>query len=118
MRRLMILLLLAACSKSEKPAVDLIHDVASEVKTKPRVEVSIRLDHEQPLPADLDLQKSLEDRVERENVGRLVSSGTKPGYIYLTVEVEQTADAIAKLQQMLRSAGVIDRASFRVIVKS
>ena len=118
MRRLMILLLLAACSKSGKPAVDLIHDVASEVRTKPRIEVSIRLNQDQPLPADLELQKSLEDRVERENVGRLVSSGTKPGYIYVTVEVEQTADAIAKLQEILRKDGVMDRASFRVIVKS
>ena len=74
MRYLLIILLLAACGEHSKPAVDLIHDVASEVRTKPRVEVSIRLDHDNPLPADIQLQRTIEDRVERENIGHLVSS--------------------------------------------
>ena len=118
MRRLLILLFLAACAKGEKPAVDLIRDVASEVKTKPRVEVSVKLPKDDATPADLQMQKTIEDHIERQNVGRLVGSGTRPGSLYITVEVEQTADAIEKLRTVMRSEGVLDRASFRVIAGS
>ena len=106
---------MVACSKTEKPAIDLIHEVAANVKTKPRVEVSIKLPQDAALPADLQLQKTIEDHIERENVGRLVSSGTRPASLYITVEVDQTADAIEKLRSVMRSEGVLDRASFRVI---
>jgi len=116
MRRLAIILLVtAACAKGEKPAVDLINEVASDVKTKPRVEVSIKLPKDDPTPADLQMQKTIEDHIERQNVGRLVNSGSRPGSLFITVEVEQTADAIEKLRTVMRSEGVLDRASFRVI---
>jgi predicted TIM-barrel enzyme len=115
MRHLALLLLLAiGCTRAEKPG-DLLRDVASEVRTKPRVEVSVKLDHEEATAADLQLQRSVEDRVERENVGRLVSSGTRAGYLFITVEVEKTADAIEKLRAVLRSEGLLERSSFRVI---
>jgi len=118
MRRLVLIFLLVACSKSERPAIDLIHEVAANVKTKPRVEVSIKLPQDAALPADLQQQKAIEEHIERENVGRLVNSGTRPASMYITVEVEQTADAIEKLRNVMRSEGVLDRASFRVIAGS
>jgi hypothetical protein len=119
MRRLVFVLLLsAACTKGEKPAADLIHEVASDVKTKPRVEVSIKLPKDDATPADLQLQKTIEDHIERENVGRLVNSGSRPGSLFITVEVDQTADAIEKLRNIMRTEGVLDRASFRVIAGS
>jgi hypothetical protein len=115
MRRMAIVFLFSlACTKGEKPA-DLIHQVAEEVKTKPRVEVSIKLPKDDPTPADLQMQKTIEDHIERQNVGRLVNSGSRPGSLFITVEVEQTADAIEKLRTVMRSEGVLDRASFRVI---
>ena len=116
MRRVIILLLLIGCAKSEKPAVvDLIHEVASEMRTKPRIEINLNLPQDQPTPAELDLQRSIEDRIEREHVGRLVGSGTHAGSMFIVVEVEQTADSMEKLRALLRSAGVLQRSSFRVI---
>jgi len=112
-KRIVLVLLLIGCAKSEKPA-DLVRDVASEVRTKPRIEVSVKLDQEEPSPAEIGLQRSIEDRIERENVGRLISSGTRAGYLFITVEVEQTADSIEKLRNVLRSAGVLERSSFKV----
>jgi hypothetical protein len=114
-RRAIFLLLLLGCSKGEKAGVDLIHEVASEVRTKPWVEVSVRLPQDQPAVADIELQRAIEDRIERDHVGRLVSSGFRPGFLYVTVEVEQTAEAIERLRAVLRSAGVLPRSSFRVI---
>jgi hypothetical protein len=117
MRRFVFVLLLAACAKGERPA-DLVHQVAEEVKTKPRVEVSIKLPKDDATPADLQLQRTIEDHIERQNVGRLVNSGSRPGALFITVEVDQTADAIEKLRTVMRSEGVLDRASFRVIAGS
>lgn len=114
MRRAILFLLLIGCAKAEKPATDLIHDVASEVSTKPRIEMDVRLPQDEPAPADLALQRSIEDRIEREHVGRLVASGTGPGFLYITVEVEQTANAIETLRRVARDAGVLERTSFKV----
>lgn len=115
-RQAIILLLLIGCAKSERPAVvDLIHEVASEVRTKPRIEINLNLPQDLPTPAELDLQRSIEDRIEREHVGRLVGSGTHAGSMFIVVEVEQTADSMEKLRALLRSAGVLQRSSFRVI---
>jgi hypothetical protein len=117
-RRAIILLLLIACAKSERPAaVDLIHEVANEVRTKPRIAIDVRLPQEQPTPSDLDLQRSLEDRIEREHIGRLVTSGSHAGSLFIVVEVEKTADAMEKLRTLLRSAGVLKQSSFRVIAE-
>lgn len=119
MRRLAIVLLLSvACAKGEKPAVDLVRDVAANVQTKPRVEVAIKLPQDEATAADVQLQRTIEDHIERQNVGRLVGSGTRPGALFITVEVEQTADAIEKLRNLLRAEGVLDRASFRVMAGS
>jgi hypothetical protein len=113
-RAILFFLLVTACAKAEKPATDLIHEVASEVSTKPRIEMDVRLPQDQPAPADLALQRSIEDRIEREHVGRLVTSGTGPGFLYITVEVEQTANAIETLRRVARDAGVLERTSFKV----
>jgi len=109
------LLALFACSKSEtSPTVDLIKTVASEARTKPRVEVAIKLGTEQPTPDDLALQKSIEDKIEEAHVGRLISSGTNAGFMTITVEVDNTADGIAKIRSVLQAAGVLNSSSFKV----
>lgn len=110
-----IFIALFACSKSEtSPTVDLIKTVASEARAKPRVEVSIKLGAEQPTPDDLALQKSIEDKIEEAHVGRLISSGTNAGFMTITVEVDNTADGIAKIRSVLQAAGVLNRSSFKV----
>ena len=106
---------LLACGKTETSAtVDLVKTIATESRTKPRVEVSVKMTGEQPVPEDLVLQKTIEDRIEQAHIGRLFSSGTDSGYINVTVEVDNTADAIAKLRALLQTAGALNRASFKV----
>ncbi len=108
-------LLLVACGKSEQSStIDLIKTVASEARTKPRVEVSIKTKADQPAPDELALQKTIEDKIEEAHIGRLVSSGAAAGFMTITVEVENTADAMTKLRPVLQSAGVLDRSSFKV----
>jgi hypothetical protein len=109
-------LLLCVCAKSERMSTaDLVKQVAGEARPKMRVEVVIRASADQATPEDQALLRSIEDAVERKNVGRLVSSGTQPGQLFLIVEVENTADATTTLRSILKTAGVRNRSSFKVI---
>ena len=110
---LLLLLLLIACGKKEG-TIDLIKTVASEARTKPRVEMDVRMSGDAAAPEDLALQKTIEDRIEQAHVGRLVSSGTVPGFIRIVVEVENTATAIEDLRKIAQAAGAQDRTSFKV----
>jgi hypothetical protein len=110
---LAIAFLLAACAKSEG-TIDLVKNIATEARTKPRVEVMVKMSGEQAAPEDLALQKSIEDRIEQAHVGRLISSGNESGFMRITVEVDNTADSIAKMRKVLQTLGVLERASFKV----
>jgi hypothetical protein len=111
----LILLILFACGKNETSStVDLVKTIATESRTKPHVEVSVKLNGEQPVPEELALQKTIEDRIEQAHIGRLISSGSNAGYLNVTVEVDNTADAIAKLRTILQNVGALNRASFKV----
>ena len=109
----LILLLAAGCGKSEG-TIDLVKTVASEARTKPRVEMSIKLADETPTPDELALQKTIEDKIEQAHAGRLVSSGNTAGFMHIVVEVENTADAITKLRSVAQATGVVSRTSFKV----
>lgn len=113
------LLALTACAKSDEKsaAIDLIDQVATEVREKPWVQMLIRVAGETPTDEELQLQRSIEDAIETERIGRLTASGTQPGYIFVTVEAESSADAIEKLRAIALSKGVIGDTSFRVLTE-
>ena len=101
-------LLLAGCQAKE--AVDLVKDVSTEMRQKARVQVIVRSETE-----DLTLRKALEDRIEQEGIGRVVSSGAGSGQIDVTVEVENTAEAIPKIRKILLELGVLAEANYKVL---
>ncbi len=110
-------ILLGACGKKDDPTV-LMREVATEVKDKPRVQLILKIAAEQPTPEDLKLRTSLEDRIDNERIGRLISSGGGSGQMDITVEVDNTADGIAKLRAIALDAGVLKQASFKVLPSS
>jgi hypothetical protein len=95
MRRLLSLLIVAgaiACDKGgNSSTVDLIKTVATEARLK-----------------------TIEDRVEKARIGRLVSSGTEAGFMNVVVEVDNTATAISQLRKEAQEVGVLERSSFKV----
>ena len=66
------------------------------------------------MPADLQLQRSIEDRIEREHIGRVVTSGSTPGAMNITVEVDETVKSIDKIRLLLRESGVLNRSSVKI----
>jgi hypothetical protein len=109
-------LIVGACSKSERMSTaDLVKQVATEARTKLRVQVMIRASADEPTAEDQALLRSIENAIERRNAGRLVSSGTEAGFLFVTIEVENTADATTTLRSILKDAGVLKRSSLKVI---
>src|SRR5687767_8060513 len=109
---------LIACGGNEagvQPAAEIIREVTTGIRSNARVHVSVRASAEEPTPEDIELRKRLEDRIEQENIGRLISSSGGAGYVDLVVEVENTADAIPRIQEILRSMDAARDASFKVI---
>ena len=118
MRNLLLLLVVTAiaCGKSENSStVDLIKTVASESRTKARVVMSVKMAGDQPTADDLALLKTIEDRVEKAHIGRLMSSGTEAGFMNLVIEADNTADAISELRKEAAGVGVLERSSFKVL---
>ncbi|HUP50767.1 MAG TPA: hypothetical protein VNA04_18480 [Thermoanaerobaculia bacterium] len=114
----LLLLAFSACGPSEpgvQPATEIIREVGGAMRPKMRVQVSIKAGAEEPGAEDLELRRRLEEQIEQENIGRLVSSGAGAGQFDVTVEVENTAEAIPRIQAILRSMNLERRASFRVI---
>ena len=108
-------LALLACGRSETSStVDLVKKIATESRTKPRVEVSVKLNNMEPATDDLALQKTIEDRIEQAHIGRLISSGSDPGSMHIVVEVDNTAEAITKIRAILRDAGALNQSSIKV----
>jgi hypothetical protein len=113
---LMIFLLVCACRRSEQNALDVVHQAIDDARTKPRVEIQIRLaGSDPPSPADLQLQRAMEDRIEREHIGRVISTGSGPGSMSLEIEVDETVISIGKLRALLHSAGVLNRSTVKIV---
>lgn len=111
---LFLLLLLLACDQ-KKEAADLVRETIDAARADDRVVIQVRLDRaELPSADDLALRQQLEERIERENVGRVVESKAEVGYYEITVEVKNTADAVPRIRAMLGEAGVLERTQVRV----
>jgi hypothetical protein len=108
-----LIVLPLACG-GENPT-NFMKDVAAQVKTHPRVQMSIRLRGEEPTSEELELRRQVEQRIEQDNVGRLISTGAGGGYMDLTVEVDNTADAIEKMRKIALDLEVLRGTSFKVL---
>ncbi len=107
---------LVACRKVERSSgVDLAREVATQIRERPRVQLFVKLAGEEATKEELDLRHRIEERIEQQNIGRLISSGSGSGFMDVTVEVENTADAISQLRKVLQSFGLLKRSSFKVI---
>ena len=123
MRRLVVLALLLAlcagsCQRKEREStgpLDVIHQTLEAARPSTRVQIDIMCEKENPSPAELQLQQAIEKRIEQEHVGRVVDDGAGPSYVRINVEVNETATSIGKLRAILQAAGVLHRASVKIV---
>ena len=118
MRGLLIaLLLLTACGETETADVaKVVKETVDAAREKQRVVVHVRLvKTEMPSAEELEERRQLEELIEVDRVGQVVESSAGVGYYAITVEVDSTADAVPRIEAMLREANLRDRASVRVL---
>ena len=113
-RYLMLILAVFACSPTPETR-DAIKEVVADTKTKPRIVVQIRLlEPGYPTEKDLELRQSIEKLIEEQHIGAVVGQEAAPGHMDFTIEVDSTMDAIPRVEDILREAGVKDRSAIRV----
>jgi|SRR5436189_6392518 len=113
MRRLIVIALLLISCKG-KP-LEAIHQTIDEARTRTKVQIDIRTEKQDPSPAELQLQQAIEKKIEDEHVAHVVNDGSGPGYVRINVEVDDKATAIDKLRGVVRDAGVLDRATVKIL---
>ena len=96
---------------------EVIREVSTGLRQTYRVQMSVRASAEEPAAEDVALRKQIEDRIDAENIGRLVSSSGGAGRMEIIVEVDDTPTAISKMQNALRDLDVQRDVTFKVLPK-
>jgi hypothetical protein len=113
MKWLLLALLLFGC-KGE--STEFVKRTIAETRTKPRVNVQIRLDRaEEPNADELEQRRKLEADIEQQNIGAVLDSQAGTGYIGFTVEVDDTTISIPRIRTLLQNAGVLQRSTIKLV---
>ena len=113
---LALLLTLAACGGTESSEVnEVVKQSVDALRNKERVVVQVRLEKSE-LPSDTDLaeRRRLEEEIEVGRIGRIVVTGAGVGYYDITIEVDSSADAVPRIEAMLRAENLRERTTVRV----
>jgi hypothetical protein len=108
-------LIVVSCKAKESGGLlDVIHQTIDEARARPKVQIDIRTEKQNPSPGELQAQQDIEKRIEMEHVAHVVSDGSGPGYVRINVELDDKT-AIDKLRAIVRDAGLSDRATVKVL---
>ena len=111
---ILLVLCLVGCNKGE--STEFVKRTIAETRTKPRVNVQIRLDRtEEPNADELEQRRKLEADIEQQNIGAVLDSQAGTGYMGFTVEVDDTTVAIPKIRMLLQNAGVLQRSTIKIV---
>ncbi|HUJ15329.1 MAG TPA: hypothetical protein VL284_16200 [Thermoanaerobaculia bacterium] len=116
-RAVLVLALVAVACGPKESVVAAIRQTVDQARTPPRVQIDIVTEKPDPSPAELQLQQTIETRIEKEHVAHVVNDGSGPGYVRINVEIDpkDRATANEKLRAILRDAGVSDRSVVKVL---
>lgn len=115
-----ILLLCFGCGAPETSEVlEVVKETVDAARPKERIVIQVRLEQSaMPSAEDLAVRQRIEEQIGEGRAGRVVSSGGGVGYFDITVEVESTADAIPKVEALLRENRLQERTTIRILGRS
>lgn len=107
---LAVALLLAACKGDERDAAaTVVKETLQAVRPKQQVVIQVR-------DEDLALRNAIEDQLVTQRIGTIVERGAGKGFVSLAVEVDSTADAVPRVQAILREMQLLEKTSVQVRV--
>jgi hypothetical protein len=113
MKWALLALLIFGC-KGE--GADVLKRTIAETRSKPRVNVQIRLDRpDLPTAEELEQRRKLEGDIEQQNIGAILDSQAGTGYMGFTIEVDDTTSSIPRIRTLLQNAGVLPRSTIRIV---
>ena len=104
---LMILALTATTCGGRDEISSEVKRAVADTRTKPQVTVILQID-------DDEVRKAVERRIEEQHIGIVKSESSGPGHLDFVVEVDSSVDAIPRIRDVIRAAGVFDKATIRV----
>ena len=106
MRLALLTLALIACEQRSE-ITSAIKQTVAETRTKPQVIVVLQLD-------DDEVRKTIERRIEEQHIGTIKSEAAGVGHLDFIVEVDSTVDAIPRIREVVRKAGVLQKTTIRI----
>jgi len=112
-----LLTLCGACQRKEGGALEAIHQTLDETRARQKLEIDIRTEKQDASPAEVELQQKVEKEIEAAHVAHVVNDGSGPGYVRINLEVDEKdkPTSIEKIRDILRTAGVLDRATVKIV---
>jgi hypothetical protein len=113
---LAVTLTFAACGGTESAEVnEVVKQSVDALRNKERVVIQVRLEKSE-LPSDVELaeRRRLEEEIEVGRIGRIITTGAGVGYYDITIEVDSSADAVPRIEAMLRAENLRERTTLRV----
>jgi len=81
----------------------------NDVAGRPHVVVRLKLAGDgMATPEELHLRQSIEDEIEKRDIGSIVDTGSGNGWAHLDVVVADPDEASPRLREILRERGVLD----------
>ena len=111
-----VMLLALACQRKEGGVLDAIHQTVDEARSRQKVQIDIRTEKPDASPAELQLQQTIEKQIEQEHVAHVVNDGSGPGYVRINVEVDDKVTSVEKIRKILRTAGVLERSTVKIVM--
>ena len=123
MRLATILLMLAAvvscggeqASTATSDAAAALKETMAAARSKQRVRIRVRLERsELPTAEDLKLRDALEEQLDAQRLGTIVSRGAGTGWFDVELDVESTADAVPRIRAILESMELHEKSTVEI----
>lgn len=102
-------------STAASDAAAVVRETLAAARPKQRVRVRVRLERaELPAAEDLQLRNTLEEQIDAQRLGTIVSRGEGVGWFDVELDVDSSADAVPRVRAILESMELLEKSSVEI----
>jgi hypothetical protein len=103
-----VVLLLVACQGGEREATTaVLKETVDAIRPKQQIVLKLRIE-------DTALRDALEDQLVTQRVATVAGRGEGPGHLWLALDVGSTAEAVPRVQAILRELELFEKTSLEI----